>query len=89
MSNFGGNGWESALNDEMFGQMLEQMLENNQGELNNILYQPLLQESFLDYPLTQVNANVVPVESSLTQLPTKLNRNVAYVESGASQLPNN
>jgi len=63
------------------------MLEINQGELNNILYQPLLQENFLDYPPTQVNENVIPVESSLTQLPTKLNRNIAYVESGATSYP--
>jgi len=66
MSNFGENGWESALNDEMFGQMLEEMLEINQEEPNNVVCQPLPRESFLDYPPTQLNANIVPVESSLT-----------------------
>jgi len=85
MSNFGENDWESTLNDEMFGQMLE----INQKEPNNVVCEPLPRESFLDYPPTQLNANVIPVESSLTQLPTQLNRNVAYVESGLTQLPNN
>ncbi|KAK7346308.1 hypothetical protein VNO80_20824 [Phaseolus coccineus] len=79
MSQFEGNEWESALNDELcnvnfediFGATMDQMLGDviYQEEACNLQCQPLPQQSFSDHALTQLNENVTHDESGLTQLP--------------------